>query len=447
MTLIQSKVSYQSNDVGSGDPFLMDLSSFRVSSDASYRRNDRGVRPLHTILEGEKILLTVTASVAAYRAPHVIRTLRSFGAHVDVCVTERAASLVGLEALAWAAGDGKVYSTERVTGKVEHLNSYSLYLVAPASYDFINGMATGRADTLPLTTMAAALGRVESGAARMLVAPCMNGDMANSLLLGSMRSLARLNVDFLQPRQEDGKLKLPRALTIAVGAARVLSRSPLKGKSILVTGGPTPVEIDKVRLLTNKYTGKLGCEIARELAIRGANPQLLLGGQLEVPSFLLPYTSRHATYNQYREKVLKIAESDQEIALAVLSAAVADYHPVSVFPGKIPSKQPSLHLPELVPTEKVVDLFHERRSDVPIVSFKLLSGVTEEELIAEAQRRLSTHSEIVIANLEEECLTAHQVVRIVSKEGCKKIGGSKRRVARAIVDSIEEHIRREWRNV
>lgn len=121
----------------------------------------------------------------------------------------------------------------------------------------------------------------------------------------------------------------------------------------------------------------------------------------------------------------------------ILSAAVADYRPKEVFAGKIASKSPELNLPPFVPTEKVVDKAHELAPDMPIVSFKLLSRVSVDELIAEARARLKTHSQIVVANRREDCSDGAQIVYIVSKDGVSRVAGTKRDVAVAIVEAVE----------
>jgi phosphopantothenoylcysteine synthetase/decarboxylase len=121
----------------------------------------------------------------------------------------------------------------------------------------------------------------------------------------------------------------------------------------------------------------------------------------------------------------------------ILSAAVADYRPKEVFAGKIASKSPELNLPPFVPTEKVVDKAHELAPDMPIVSFKLLSRVSVDELIAEARSRLETHSQIVVANRQEDCSETNQTVYIVSKQGISRVAGTKRDVAAAIVEAVE----------
>ncbi len=398
---------------------------------------DREVALVNHSLAGEKILVVITGSIAAMKAPGLVRTLRRFGAEVDVRITESAEQFVGPLAISWAAESGRVFAGKGLSGEVEHLARYTTYLIAPATYDFINGMAQGRADTPALATMATALGRIERGEAKMLVVPCMNGDMCNSILRESLTTLGKLGVQFIKPEMSNGKLEFPGARTIAAATARVTSKSPLKGARIIVTGGPTPVPLDDVRVVTNIFRGTLGRETAKELVLRGASVSFLLGGDLEVEDWLRPFTTVYKTYEEYRNRVIEYASAPTKPHTMILSAAVADYRPREVFAGKIASKSNELVLPTFVPTEKVVDKAHEIAPQMPIVSFKLLSRVSVEELIAVARARLETHSQIVIANRREDCTATHQVVYIVSKESVSRVAGSKRDVAIAIVDAVE----------
>lgn len=416
------------------DPLMLDMTTLSIPQ-ASLR--DREVALVNRSLVGEKILLVVTGSIAAIKAPGLARTLRRYGAEVDVRTTESAENFVGPLALSWAAEGGRVYGGKGLSGEVEHLANYTTYLIAPATYDFINGMGEGRADTPALATVATALGRVEQGRAKMLVLPCMNGDMFNSIVKGNIAKLTALGVRFIKPDVSAGKLEFPGARIVAAATARQVSKSPLKGVPVLVTGGATPLPLDDVRMVTNIFRGRLGREMAKDLVLRGADVSFLLGSDLEVEDWLRPFTTIHKTYDEYRDRVLARARGENKPHLMILSAAVADYRPREIIPGKIASKSPQLTLPPFVPTEKVVDKAHELAPELPIVSFKLLSRVSVEDLLAEARARLATHSQIVVANRREECLGDQQVVYIVSRDSETRVAGSKREVAVAIVDAVE----------
>ena len=126
------------------------------------------------ILKGYKIALIISGSVAAYKTPHLVRALRRLGASIHIYLSENASRFVAKDALMWCNGGTEVITT--LTSKAEHLSSatpFDLYLVAPASYQTINGFATGAAHTPILATLAAALGRLK-GCCRLPLRPGAN---------------------------------------------------------------------------------------------------------------------------------------------------------------------------------------------------------------------------------------------------------------------------------
>lgn len=112
------------------DPLMLDMATLSMPKPTL---GDRQVALVNRSLEGEKILLVVTGSVAAIKAPGLARTLRRYGAEVDVRATESAEQFVGPLALSWAAENGRVYTGKGLSGEVEHLANYTTYLVAPAT--------------------------------------------------------------------------------------------------------------------------------------------------------------------------------------------------------------------------------------------------------------------------------------------------------------------------
>jgi len=125
------------------------------------------------------------------------------------------------------------------------------------------------------------------------------------------------------------------------------------------------------------------------------------------------------------------------LAAAILSAAVADYQPRQAHPGKLASGQPSLSL-ELEPTAKVIDLVRQADPELPLVTFKVLHGASDQELLAEARRRLERF-QLLVANHAEEVSGSEQSAWLVSADGtCRHQG--KAAIASAIVDWLEAHL-------
>ena len=402
------------------------------SPPASTAIGDHDVPLLSSHLNGKRIALLVGAGIAAMKAPLLARALRRRGAQVTAFCSPEALRYVGAEALEWSTCRPLV---RELSWKAEHLSDgedFAAYLVAPATYNTIGKAANGIADSLLTATLASALGRLARGETEVLMAPTMHGTMHHAVLEANGRRLAGLGVRFVPPRDAYGKHNLPDEELIVAAVCRALSRSPLRERRMLVTGGPTPVPIDGVRRITSKFRGQLGATIHEELLRRGADSRLILGDGGWRPAEWLPAVTIAPTYDAYRELVLAQVAAGAEAA--VVSAAVADYRPREVVAGKIASGQNELHL-ELEPTGKVIEEVAAAAPAMPIVSFKYMEGVSHAQLIAEAVRRLSRYA-VVVANRGEEISEALQVAWIVTREGQERVEG-KAGIATAIADALE----------
>ena len=308
------------------------------------------------------------------------------------------------------------------------------WLVAPATANILAKLAAGIADTPVSSALASALGRMERGQTQLLLAPTLHGSLHSSLLTQNARRLRDLGVHLIAPRDAYGKHNLPELPVLVACVCRSLSTSPLRGLPILVTGGPTPVPIDGVRRIVNRFSGRLACAISEELLLRGADPLLLLGEGAAAPPTWLPHRMV-PTYDAYRQEVLEAVRSGP--AAAILSAAVADYRPRQVHGGKLPSGQADLRL-ELEPTAKVIDLVRQAAPALPMVTFKVMQGVDEGVLLAEARRRLERF-QLVVANHAEAVQGVEQSAWLVHGGGATRHEG-KRAIAAAIVDWLEAHL-------
>jgi phosphopantothenoylcysteine decarboxylase / phosphopantothenate---cysteine ligase len=396
---------------------------------------DHDVPLAGTHLQGRRVALLLTGSIAAMKAPLLARELRRQGADVVAFASQEALRYVTEETLEWSTTHRVI---TRLTPAAEHLSDdapFDAYLLAPATYNTINKMRHGIADGVITATLGSALGRLEQGQTKVLVAPTMHGSLHTSILTESLQALSRLGVRIIPPREDYGKHNIPAEEQLVAEVCRAVSKSPLRGLHILVTGGPTPVPVDNVRRLTNKFTGQLGIQIADELFLRGAAVMLVLGGGVSVPPAYLPWRAA-ATFDDY----VKIVRGELEIdtvRAAVFSAAVADYRPEEVLPGKTPSGG-ALETLRLVPTPKVIDSIRETFPDLHMITFKYQEGVSHEKLIAIARARLGRGYEAVVANRGEErgpageqvaylLAGAGEPVRLVGKAG----------IARGIADYFE----------
>lgn len=382
-------------------------------------------------LAGRRVALLVTGGIAAMKAPEVARALRRHGASVTAFASPDALLYVARQALEWATL-GPVIT--ELTWRAEHLSDsapFDAYLVAPATHSTIAKMAHGIGDTVVTAALISALGRMEQGRTQVLVAPTMHGTMHNAQLVDNARRLAAQGVRLIAPRDAYGKHNLPEAEVLCIAVGRALSASPLRGRRILVTAGPTPVEIDGVRRIVNRFRGRLGALVAEELIWRGAEAELILGDGAWRPKAPIPVTVARS-YDEYRD--LTVARAKAGVWAGVFSAGVADYRPATRVAGKIASGQAALTL-NLVPTEKVIDLACAAAPDMHCVAFKYLEKVDPDELVRVAARRLGRAS-LVVATRGEDTRGTEQTALMVTAGGVAPVPG-KAAIAAAVADHLE----------
>lgn len=382
-------------------------------------------------LEGRRIALLVSGGIAALRSPDLARALRRRGAEVTAFCSDDALLYVGRQALEWATCRPVI---RQLSWRAEHLSDsegFDAWLLAPATYNTIGKLAAGIADTVVTAALASALGRLQQGQTKVLLAPTMHGSLHNAILERNCRSLAAMGVELVPPRDAYGKHNLPEAELLAARVCRALSESPLRGRRVLVTGGPTPVPIDGVRRIVNRFSGRLASAISEELLLRGASVSLLLGAGSQPPPAWLPYTPV-PDYDAYRRLVL--AAVKEGLDAGVFSAGVADYRPLRTHPGKIASGETRLSL-DLEPTAKVIDLVHAADPGLPIVSFKYMEGMAAEALLEVARGRLN-RSTLVVANLGEDVWGSAHAAWLVSRAAEQSLEG-KGAIAAGIADHLE----------
>jgi phosphopantothenoylcysteine decarboxylase / phosphopantothenate---cysteine ligase len=404
-----------------------------LSDEAKPPLRDRELALESTHLQSKRIALLVTGSIAAMKAPLIARTLRRQGADVVAFVSPEALRYTTIDALEWSTVNPVI---TKLTANAEHLsddNPFAAYVVAPATYNTINKMALGIADGVITSSLGSAIGRMERGKTQILIAPTMHGSLHNSILTQSLHKLDRLGVKIIPPQVAYGKNNLPEEKAIAFAVCRAVSQSSLKDIPILVTGGPTPVPIDHIRRLTNRFTGKLGACIAEELYLRGAKVKLIHGQGSYSPPEYLPYKIV-TTYDEYLTEVM--TELQTNYRYGIFSAAVADYQPTQVFPGKIPSGE--LSKIDLISTTKVISGVRAKFPSLGMITFKYQENISHEELIDIAKSRLQQGYQMVVANRgEEHQATGAQVAYLVTEERSPQKVVGKQEIAQAIANYLE----------
>jgi len=252
----------------------------------------------------------------------------------------------------------------------------------------------------------------------------------NPFLQENLRKAGEYGIHIIEPRWEEGKAKIPKVDTLAAKVCHTLSSGHIKGKKILITGGPTPGKIDDIRILTNRFKGSLAVNIAKEAYLQGANPTLLLGKTgVRVPAYL--ETIYHEDYDQYVENVFNTLENGYDVG--IFAAAVADYLPEVYTNGKIASD--ILTSIPLKKTKKVIEQVRTSFPELYMATFKYEDGVSHEELLNISRQQLEKGYDLVVANRAQEMQGAHQAY-LLSKAGEISQPQSKAEIARALVDTI-----------
>ncbi|MBP8823797.1 MAG: bifunctional phosphopantothenoylcysteine decarboxylase/phosphopantothenate--cysteine ligase CoaBC [Flavobacteriales bacterium] len=323
-----------------------------------------------------RVLLGVTGGIAAYKAPLLVRALVKAGAQVQVVMTPAAHDFVSplvLSTLSNRAvltdlvqhGPGTATWNDHV-----HLARWAdLLLIAPATAHTMAKMAQGLCDNL---LMACWL----SAECPVFVAPAMDLEMyRDAAVQANLAQLVQRGVHMIGPDAGElasglhglGRMTEPDAIVDRL-IAEVMGRSPLAGKRVLITAGPTQEAIDPVRYIGNRSSGKMGFALAEEAAARGAQVDLITG-----PVSLL---TRHASIT--RTNVVSAADMAQaakarfaQCDVAILSAAVADWRPARAADSKL-KKGRQLPALELEPTEDILAwMGGEKRPGQVLVGFAL----------------------------------------------------------------------------
>ena len=416
-------------------PFgLVSTEEWNYTPPPSSDLGDHDVPQDGTHLLGKRIALLVTGGIAAIKTPFIARALRRQGADVVAFVSSEATRYVTEDVLEWCTVNPVI---SRLTAAAEHLSDqapFDCYLLAPATYNTINKLRYGIADGVVTSALASALGRLQEGRTSVVITPTMHGSLHTPILTESLETLAGFGVEIVPPREDYGKHNIPSETVITDAVCRAVSTSPLKGVPVLVTGGPTPVPIDSVRRITNRFRGKLGVMVTRELLLRGANVELIHGDGAYLPPPDLPYLLAR-TYDDYRRMVAERLEKAGHRA-AVFTAAVADYAPKTVLEGKTPSGG-ALSTIELTTLPKVIEEARQGFPDLHMVTFKYQEGVTHEELIGIARDRLKTYPAVVANQGTETGPGGEQVAYLVTREGEPLRMVGKQEIAIALADHLE----------
>lgn len=292
------------------------------------------------MLKGKHILIGVTGSIAAYKAALLVRMLVKEGAEVKVVMTKMAKEFITPLTLATLSKNPILvdfYNCENGDWN-SHVSLglwADLFLVAPCSANTMGKMVAGIADNLLLTTYL-------SLRCPVMIAPAMDMDMfLHPATCRNLEILKERGAVIVEPESGElasglsgkGRMEEPEKIVDAVKALfAARGNSPLNGKRVLITAGPTRERIDPVRYISNYSTGKMGYALAEQAAMRGANVTLVSGPvniKTDTPCInVVDVESADEMFAGVKENLLN---SD----IIILCAAVADYKPAAFNSSKI----------------------------------------------------------------------------------------------------------------
>jgi phosphopantothenoylcysteine decarboxylase/phosphopantothenate--cysteine ligase len=391
------------------------------------------------------VALGVCGGIGAYKAVEVARGLQKRGHEVVAIMTRSATQFVGPVTFE-AITRRPVITDQFATGlnaDIEHIalaSSIDLLLIAPATANIIGKLANGIADDFLSTLYTATR-------APLLLAPAMNTQMfEHEAVRRNLDTLTARGTRLVDPGEGYlacgwiGKGRLAEPPEIVEAAEAILRPpGPLRGKRVLVTAGPTYEDVDPVRFIGNRSSGRMGFAIAAEAARRGAAVTLVAGpSAVDPPPVREVVRVRRAA--EMHEAVLVRADAADVV---IMAAAVADYAPEDAAPQKISKTEESLTIVLRRTPDILGDLGRHRLATGGgplLVGFAAETGDVIRKAVAKREQK---HVDLIVANDVSRRDAGFDVdaneVALVDAAGAQQLPlASKARVAAAILDRIEQ---------
>jgi len=395
----------------------------------------RGTKSRH--LDGKRVVLGVAGSIGAVEAVKIAHELQRHGADVLPVMTKAATQILGPDALEYATGHKPLL---HLTGQGEHVKwcgkggEADLLLIAPATANTITKIALGIDDNALTSCATVAVG----AGLPVVLAPAMHEVMGeHPAVKQRLRDLERMGVTVIAPRVEEEKAKLADAETIVDLVCNRIAKGALAGRNVLVISGSTAEPLDPVRVVTNRSSGRLGVEIAREAFRRGARVDLWNAwGAVELPRALS--VRRFQTVDDLLRLLDKYDVSRYDLIL--VPAALSDFAP-KPSKEKIPTDAGGIDA-RLEPLPKVLPRLREDAPDAFIVGFKAESD--PKKLVERARERLASHkANLFTGNLSDAFGATETTMWIIARSGKpREIKGHKRVLAAKILDEVGKRLER-----
>lgn len=392
------------------------------------------------------IVLCVTGSVAAIETIKLAREFKRQGHSVKAFMTKEATKIIHPNALEFATGQEVVLE---LTGKIEHVKyaQADLILVAPATANTISKFAYKISDNPVSTLLITAYGHDTP----ILFVPSMHDSMYDAVG-ENVEKLKSEGIKFVNPRLDEGKAKFPAIEDIVLESIRTINLdkvnkgmdvgedlSKIAGKNVLISLGGTFEEIDPIRGISNRSSGRMGLELAKEAYIRGANLTILAAHhEVSIPKIFNVFDTESSTAMNE-----KIDELIPDFDIFIATAAVSDFTPINKENSKLSSSY-NLTL-EFEPVAKIIQRIKKINEDIFLVGFKAEYNISQEQMIKCAKTQMKdAGTDLVVANdvSHDGCGFGSETneVILVSDEIKKVSLNSKKEISKSIFDEISKKL-------
>jgi phosphopantothenoylcysteine decarboxylase/phosphopantothenate--cysteine ligase len=391
-------------------------------------------------LAGKKIILGISGGIAAYKAAELARLWINAGVEVEVVMTAAAQKFITpltMETLVNRRVHTELFPDSQfsATVHIDLADWADVLIIAPATANIISKIRMGQGNDLLSTICLAAWKKT-------IIAPAMNSNMwTNPTVQENLDALQKRGYLVIEPSVGDlacgytGVGRLPDPQIINFYLQHFLQKEKkLKGKTVLVTAGRTEEEIDPVRLLTNRSSGRMGFALAEQASFNGARVILISGPNDLIP---LPEVEYHPVVSA-EEMEHEVAEHIEEADIVIASAAVSDYRPKEVLFRKM-KKGKKEHALNLVENPDILAGIGKLKGKRIVVGFALETDNEEENA---KQKLRSKNLDMIVLNNPEEpnsgfgTTTNKATIFFPKRKAIKLPLMSKTEVAARIIDEV-----------
>ena len=384
------------------------------------------------LLDGKKILVAVSSSIAAIETPKLMRELIRHGAEVYCIATEETKKIIGEYSLEFGCGNKVCYD---ITGSIEHVMLYDIcdaMVIYPATANIISKISLNIADNIVNTTATMFFEKKP-----IFIVPAMHQNMLDTITNHLNNLKNKKNIYIVSPKMEEEKAKVPSIEDVVLDVIEKLSwknndNNKNKSKKVLILSGGTAEFIDKVRVISNLSSGKTGYLLAEAFCRDGFDVEVIHALGKEPPY----YVKSHKVLTA-KEMLNKALELGKDADIIISCAAISDFTPEEQIEGKIKSDRDVVI--KLKRNPKVLAELRKAFPDKIIVGFKAEYGLEKRELVDIATKKLKEYDlDFIVANdLSKHYFgDDYNEVILIGKNKLRELKGKKSEIMEKIKNEI-----------